>query len=78
MGASKRQKERQRANRQAKAEAIAELGLPEDTKFVDFRLGRKNEAGAKDLTPYFATMYMYSRIREADRTYLEPIHYGHR
>ena len=34
--ASKRQRERQRANRRAKMEAIAGRGLPADTKFVDF------------------------------------------
>ena len=76
MGASKRQKERQRANRQAKAEAIAEMGLPEDTKFVDLRIGRKNHVDAKDLTPYFAFKYMNSRIPEADRIYMEGVHYG--
>ncbi len=71
-------KERQRANRRAKAQAIEELGLPSDTKYVDRRkgVGRKNEVGAKDLTAYFAIKYMDSRIPEADRIYVEGVHYG--
>ena len=69
-------KERQRANRRAKARAIEEMGLPKDTKYVDHGIGRKDEFGKKDLTPYFAIKYMNSRIPEADRIYMEGVHYG--
>lgn len=71
-------KERQRANRRAKAQAIEELGLPKDTKYVDHRAGisRRNSVNAKDLTPYYAMKYMNGRIPEEDRIYVEGVHYG--
>ncbi|MBQ6132775.1 MAG: hypothetical protein IJI65_01325 [Lachnospiraceae bacterium] len=69
-------KEKQRANRRAKAQAIEEMGLPEDTKYVDFKVGRKNMVGKKDLTAYFAIKYMDSNTPEADRIYLEGVQYG--
>ena len=70
MGASKRQKERQRANRRAKLRVIEDNNLSKDTRFVDIRIPPRDFCNMKDLTPFYAFKYMDGRIPEEARVYL--------